>query len=251
MTEADYSSIWPTAWWKSGTTNYMEGRPLVYFPHIQVDATSYGNFGVQNFWYQQPDGYSIHARVSKYLNKHSLKAGAEARFKRGNAARFYFGDFRFTSQETGRDFTRADAVTGTPWASFVLGALNPSGANVRYNVLQNANTEMYGFYFQDDYKISKNVTLNLGLRYEYEGGLWDPQNRLPQQLDLSDPIPGMKEAVDPLMPADVKAKMAESAQAKTFIYNGAFHFTEDGNDRKTSAYKLGFMPRVGAGLADG
>ena len=223
----------------------MEGRPLVYFPHIQVDATSYGNFGVQNFWYQQPDGYSIHARVSKYLNKHSLKAGAEARFKRGNAARFYFGDFRFTSQETGRDFTRADAVTGTPWASFVLGALNPSGANVRYNVLQIANTEMYGFYFQDDYKISQKVTLNLGLRYEYEGGLWDSQNRLPQQLDLSDPIPGMKETVDPLMPADVKAKMAESAQAKTFSYNGAFHFTEKGNDRKTSAYKLGFMPRIG------
>ena len=168
----------------------MEGRPLIYFPHIQVDATSYGNFGVQNFWYQQPDGYSVHARVSKYLNKHSLKAGAEARFKRGSAARFYFGDFRFTSQETGRDFTRADAVTGTPWASFRARRINPSGANVRYNVLQIANTEMYGFYFQDDYKISQKVTLNLGLRYEYEGGLWDPQNRLPQQLDLSDPIPG-------------------------------------------------------------
>ena len=73
VTEADYSSIWSTPWWKSGTTNYMEGRPLIYFPHIQVDATTYGNFGVQNFWYQQPDGYSIHARVSKYLNKHSLE----------------------------------------------------------------------------------------------------------------------------------------------------------------------------------
>ena len=104
---------------------------------------------------------------------------------------------------------------------------------------------MYGFYLQDDYKISHNVTLNLGLRYEYEGGLWDPQTRLPQNLDLSDPIPGMKEAVDPLMPADVKAKMAESAQAKTFAYNGAFHFTESGSDRKTSAYKLAFMPRIG------
>ena len=245
VTEADYSSIWPNAWWKSGDTNYMAGRPLIYFPHIQVDATSYGNFGVQNFWYQQPDGYSLSGRLTKYLNKHALKVGAEARFKRGNAARFYFGDFRFTSQETGRDFTRADAVTGTPWASFVLGSLNPSGANVRYNVLQNANTEMYGVYFQDDYKISRNVTLNLGLRYEYEGGLWDPLNRLPQTLDLTDPIPGMKDAVDPLMPADVKAKMAESAGAKNFTYNGAFHFTEDGNSHKTVPWKLGFMPRVG------
>jgi hypothetical protein len=39
--------------------------------------------------------------------------------------------------------------------------------------------------------------------------------------------------------------MAESAQAKTFSYNGAFHFTEKGSDRKTAAYKLGFMPRIG------
>lgn len=245
VTEADYSSIWPTAWWKSGSTNYMEGRPLIYFPHIQVDATSYGRFGVQNFWYQQPEGYSFHARVSKYFSKHSLKAGMEARFKRGNAARFYFGDFRFTSQETGSDITRAVATSGHPWASFALGAINPSAANVRYNVLQNANTEMYAVYLQDDYKLSRNLTLNLGLRYEYEGGLWDPLNRLPQQLDLSDPIPGMKEAVDPLITADVKSKMAESNGAKGFIYNGAFHFTEDGNKRKTAMDKNGFMPRVG------
>jgi len=247
VTEADYSSVWQNSWWKSGSTNYMDGRPLLYFPHIQVDATSYGNFGVANFWYQQPDGYSAHVRLSKYFTKHNLKVGSEARFKRGNAARFYFGDFRFTAQETGKDFTKADAVTGTPWASFVLGSLNVNAntTNVRYNVLQNANTEMYAFYFQDDYKVTRNVTLNLGLRYEYEGGLWDPLYRIPQRLDLSDPIPGMQAAVDPLMPAEVKSKMAESAGAKGFIYNGAFHFTEDGNKRKTDMDKMGFMPRVG------
>ena len=63
-------SIWPNAWWKAGVDELYGGRPLIYFPHIQVDANNYGNFGVQNFWYQQPDGYSIHARVTKYLNKH-------------------------------------------------------------------------------------------------------------------------------------------------------------------------------------
>src|ERR1041384_6019682 len=97
-------------------------------------------------------------------------------------------------------------------------------SNVRYTVLQNANTEMYGFYFQDDYKLNSKLTLNLGLRYEYEGGLWDPENRLPQRLDLTDPIPGMAAAIDPLMPADAKAKMGESAGAKNFIYKGGFFF---------------------------
>jgi hypothetical protein len=111
--------------------------------------------------------------------------------------------------------------------------------------VQISNTEMYGFYIQDDYKVSRKLTLNLGLRYEYEGGLWDPQNRLPQRLDLSDPIPGMQAAIDPKIPADVKAKMAESAGQKSYIYNGAFYFTEEGLKRATSSDKLQFMPRAG------
>jgi hypothetical protein len=245
ISESDYKAIWPSAWWRSGQTDYMAGRPLVYFPHIQVDSTSYGRFGVQNFWYQQPAGYSAHARVTKYLSQHSLKMGTEIRWKRGNAARFYFGDFRFTSQETGRDMARADAVSGHPWASFALGSINPANSNVRYNVLQYANTEMYGFYLQDDFKVTRNLTLNLGLRYEYEGGLWDPDNRLPQRLDLENPIPGMQQTIAPLVPATVTSRMAESAGIKSHLYNGAFFFTEDGNRRKTDMDKNGFMPRVG------
>ena len=245
VTEADYKSLWPTTWWKDGNTDYMAGRPLLYFPHVVVDSNNYGRLGVQNFWYQQPAGYSVHGRLTKYFTRHFLKMGTEARWKRGNAARFYFGDFRFTSQETGKDMAKADAATGHPWASFVLGAINPANSNVRYNVLQYSNTEMYAFYLQDDFKVSQKLALNLGLRYEYEGGLWDPENRLPQRLDLTDPISGMKEVIDPLIPADVKAKMAESAGPKSYSYTGAFYFTEPGNNRKTDVDKNGFMPRLG------
>ena len=51
-----------------------------------------------------------------------------------------------------------------------------------------------GMYFHDDFQLSSRLTLNLGLRYEYQGGLWDPEYRLPQRLDLTEPIPGMAEA---------------------------------------------------------
>lgn len=243
--ESDLKNVWSNVWWKDGTSDYLAGRPLIYFPHIQVESGSYGNFGVTNFWYQQPNGYSGHARVTKYLSKHYLKAGMETRWKRGSGARFYFGDFQFVARETGKDYSKTDATSGHAWASMLLGADDPANSNVRYTVLQSANTQMYGFYFQDDYKVTPKLTLNLGLRYEYECGLWDPQNRLPQTLDLNDPIPGMATAIDPLMPADVKAKMAQSAGPNSFIYNGAFHFTEDGSIHKTNPDKWGFMPRAG------
>jgi len=245
ISEGDLKNVWSNTWWRDGKSDYLAGRPLIYFPQIVVDNNNYGRLGVQNFWFQQPDGATINARVTKYFSKHYVKAGAETRWKRGNGARFYFGDFRFSTQETGKDYSKADTATGQAWASFLLGAINPGASNVRYNVLQQANTEFYGFYLQDDYKLNRKLTLNLGLRYEYEGGLWDPQNRIPQRLDLNDPIPGMQAAIDPLMPADVKAKMAESTGAKSYIYNGAFYFTENGNKHKTSPDKWGFMPRAG------
>jgi hypothetical protein len=55
----------------------------------------------------------------------------------------------------------------------------------------------------------------------------------------------MQAAIDPLMPANVKAYMAESTGQNSYLYNGAFYFTEDGNKRATSADKGEFMPRIG------
>jgi hypothetical protein len=241
MNIQDYSSFWPDGWWKP----YMEGRPLVYAPYIVVDTTARGLFGVQNFWYQEPDAYSMHAALNHYFNKHFLKGGMEVRWKRGQAARFRYSSSQFVTRETANTFTSPNAKTGSPWASFLLGAMDAANSFVQYTPMQKANTEMYSFYIQDDWRISNKLTLSLGLRYEYEGGYWDPQNRIQQNLDLTNPIPNLQAAVDPKMPADVKAKMAESTGQKGFIYNGAFAFTEDGNNRSTNADKMGFMPRIG------
>ena len=239
--EEGYANLWPSGWWQP----YAEGRPLIYSPYMVVESTARNQFGVANYWYQQPKGYSVHARLNKYLNQHSLKAGTEIRWKRGDAARFFFTDLRFTQAATANRWTSPSTTTGNPWASFLLGTIDPGSSNVQYRQLQVANTEFYGFYVQDDWKVTQKITLNLGLRYEYQGGLWDPQYRLPQQLDLTNPIPGMAEAIDPKIPADVRAIMAQSAGATGYTYNGAFYFTEEGNKRKTNAWTGGFMPRIG------
>lgn len=244
--EEGYRDLWPSGWWQP----YIEGRPIVYFPNMQIPSGD--TFGVRNFWWQQPHGSSVSAKLDKYFGRHALKAGADVRFKRGNAARFFFTNLTFTANNTANTTAGANVRTGYEWASFLLGALDPA-SSVQFTPLQEANTEMYAFYVQDDFRVTPNLTLNVGLRYEYEGGFWDTQNRLPQRIDLTNPIPGLQAAIAPTLaslPAGNTGKtiaqvMAESAGQSSHIYNGAFFFTEDGNRRATSADKLQLMPRIG------
>ncbi len=104
------------------------GRPILYFPAINMG--NYGTYGVDSAWWQIPEGYSLHGRFNKYLQRHSIKAGSEVRWKRGEAARFRFFNF-FVNGNATADTTNAPNLqrVGHPWASFLLGALDTTGAS--------------------------------------------------------------------------------------------------------------------------
>jgi hypothetical protein len=73
------------------------------------------------------------------------------------------GRFRFNG-----DFTRDAnnrANTGLAFADFLMGALNTS--NLASFINDTFQQPGYFLYAQDDFKISKRLTLNLGLRYEF------------------------------------------------------------------------------------
>ncbi len=236
---ADYRDLWPSGWYEP----YMEGRPILYFPEIAMG--NYGTYGVGSTWWQIPEGYSLHGRFNKYLQRHSIKAGSEVRWKRGEAARFRFFNFVVNANATADTTTSPNLQrVGHHWASFLLGALD-NNSSAQYVPMQTSDTEMYALYVQDDFRVRDGLTLNLGLRWEYEGGLFDPAYRLPRDMDLTQPIPGMQQAIDPLIPADVRAIMQQSAGQKSYIYNGAFYFTDEENSRNVKPSLLQLMPRAG------
>ncbi len=237
--EEGYNDLWPSGWYQP----YMEGRPIVYFPNFQIPSGD--TFGVRNFWWQSPVGYSMGAKLSKYFGKHAAKIGVDTRFKRGEASRFFFANMAFTYDNTANTTAGANSKTGNPWASFLLGTMNPSSSSVQFTPMQESNAQMYAVYVQDDFTVTDKLTINLGLRYEYETGYSDSQNRLPRDLDLTDPIPGMQANIDPKIPADIKAKMAQSAGQNSYLYNGAFYFTEEGKKYASASDALQFMPRLG------
>jgi hypothetical protein len=58
--------------------------------------------------------------------------------------------------------------------------------------LQEPDLKSYAAYIQDDWNVNDRLTLNVGLRWEYEPGATDPLNRISQRLDLTSPIPEMQ-----------------------------------------------------------
>ena len=95
-------------------------------------------------------------------------------------------------------------------------------------------------FINDDWKVNKNLTINMGLRYEYETAYTDPEDRLTRPLDLTSPIPEMQGANAPQMPAELSAVLQGADDIQWRIPVRRFL-----QPRPVERGKGGFSPRIG------
>ena len=119
------------------------------------------------------------ANMTRIVGGHTFKVGFEGRLHRVGVAEFdNQGVFGFSATMTqGPNPNTASATAGNGWASLLLGA-GSSGNNLIQNFKNVATQNMYAaWYFQDDWRVTSKLTLNLGIRYDFDTPRTERYNR--------------------------------------------------------------------------
>ncbi len=141
-------------------------------PNVRIDGfTELGGF--HNFpKLVGPDNvYDYVDQISNLRGKHALKFGGEFRVDKVNQGTYRGARGRIRFRDNG-------AFAGsTSLESFLAGA--PANAAILAgDPVRHMTQNLFAGFFQDDWRIAKRVTLNLGLRYELQGVPSDSHNQL-------------------------------------------------------------------------
>jgi hypothetical protein len=234
LTAEQLASFWPgNQWYQSYTSNLEK----LYYPQMTMVGGS--SFGRGAPWIQRADSISLHGKVSHFRGIHQFKGGFETRRATGLQHNPYPFRFDFSAVQTADTFISPDTrLRGNAFATFLLGALEGS-SQAQFVSPLDLRANFYGIYFQDDIRLTRNITLNLGLRYEVETGIRDTEDRVSRYLDLNSPIPEMQ-SNPPNIPATVSG-----LNNVPYQFNGAWVFTDPSNRNAYTTPRDRFMPRAG------
>jgi hypothetical protein len=145
---------------------------------------------------------SLDVDLTKTKGSHSMHFGGTiADFRYGDWSLYGHpnGDFQFNAGFTQYNPTNSGCYGSTPGstgngcnsnegngsslANFYLGY--PSGGGVDWFGTNSEGEPVYAIYFQDDWRVTPKLTLNLGLRYDVQRGLRDRHNALDAGLCLT------------------------------------------------------------------
>ncbi len=176
-------------------SSFSDARPVSIVPRIEfTDIQGIRAFGPRNPNSNITNTWSFPISVTHIRGRHNLKFGGEYRdlqvHQFGGSFTWGGGFFRFARDFTVRDPQNVNVSgQGSSIAALLLGY--PSGDTRLENITPlSFHWGYYAAYIQDDFKVTPNLTLNLGLRYDYESPPVERYNRQNRgfALDQASPL---------------------------------------------------------------
>ncbi len=183
--------------------------------------------------------------LTRMIGGHSLRMGGEYRLQRENA--FNYGavspNLTFSTSWTRGPLdnsTTAPNGVGQGLATMLFGL--PTSGSMAVNSSRAQQSTFTGIYLQDDWRVTPRLSVNLGLRWEFEGADTERFNRAVRGFDFSVNSPisqqaaaAYAKATDPILPVSA------------FRTIGGYTFPGVGGQPRGlwTADKNNFAPRVG------
>jgi hypothetical protein len=188
--------------------------------------------------------WSFQPTITKLAGSHAIRVGYDFRVYQENRRdqTFQAGQYNF-----GTDFTRAtDQNPSQPieqnqaqgMAAFLLGV--PTGGNFPLLADRAATAKYHGIFFQDDWKVTPKLTLNLGLRYEVDLGTTERFNRIIRDFDT-----GITNPVEEAVRAAYARNPIPEIPVEDFRLRGGLVFADPSNRAAFRADRNNFQPRLG------
>jgi hypothetical protein len=185
---------------------------------------------------------TVAGSLTKMMGNHTLRMGGDYRIFRehnysyGNAAGNYTFAANFIRGPLDND---AAAPIGMGMATLLYGI--PTGGNVSVNASRAQSGNFTALFLQDDYKILPKLTMNIGLRWEYESPITERHNRTIRHFDFATPNPISAAAL-----AAYAASPIPEVPLSEFETMGGLTFAGVGNPRQVWAGdRNNFAPRIG------
>ena len=159
------------------------------FPHFSF-SNGYSDIGTLGYvpLQENPLAHDVNASLIKILGSHSIQVGGEFRYLDLNFYQYTYPGGTYSSDNSWTQYNPqssnsadpAAAALGTtggnPFASFLLGL--PSSGDITNDPHTIQNSQYIAAYVQDNWKASRQLTLNYGLRWDVEIPRTEESNQL-------------------------------------------------------------------------
>lgn len=217
------------------------------FPRI--DMTGYTSLNSDNGVLSHDDISLASVQLSHQFGNHFLRSGYEFRMynTNGGSTTQSNGDYSSSGRYDTHDSTVTNQAIGQSLAQFETGVIDT--AKITQNADMAVRDDYMAVWLQDDWKVTGNLTVNAGLRYEYEGPMSERNYKANTYFDFNatNPISAAAQAnyatvyknssaANPLLPAP-----------SAFAVNGGLRFAGQNGFGKQLYHSqtINLMPRIG------